>query len=122
MVEKAKDLDLRVEIFSLCMSNDCEMAYFSADYGYLYLLRDVSTPIDFKDESTIKYACYCHEITIDELRHAVLNEGINNAKAFLRNKPVIVERCQQSNPFGCHCMADINKMIDEIKLGKSGEI
>ena len=66
--------DLRGEIFSLCMHKDCEMAFYSADYGYLSLQRDINTPIDFKADSKEKYICYCNRITLDEIKHAVLNE------------------------------------------------
>lgn len=114
---------LTLEIFSLCMSADCEMAYFSADYGYLYLQRDISVPIDFKDDADVKYACYCNEITIDDIRHAVIKEHASSIKDIFRFKgKVIVEKCKVTSPFGCSCIADINKMIEEIKLGKSGQL
>jgi len=115
------DESLSLEIFSLCMSPDCEMAYYSADYGYILLQRDIKVPIDFKNDADIKYACYCNEITIDDIRHAVLKEYASTVKDIFRFKgKVIVEKCKLNNPFGCSCIADINKMIEEIKLGNSG--
>ncbi|MCH4890058.1 (2Fe-2S)-binding protein [Acidaminobacter sp. JC074] len=112
----------KLEIFSLCMDQACEMAYFSADYGYLYLQRQIKVPLDYKEDADKKYACYCHEITLDALRHAVLKEGASSVKDVLKKKPVIVSQCQSNNPFGCSCLADMNKRIEEIKLGLSGEL
>ncbi len=115
--------DLRLEIFSLCMHPDCEMAYYSADYGYLTLQREMTTPIDFKADASEKYACYCNKITIDDIRHAVLKEHASHIKDIFRFRgPIIVEKCKLNSPFGCSCIADINKMMEEIKQGKSGEL
>lgn len=123
LVEKdIEDNLFKYEIFSLCMDKACEMAYFSADYGYLYLQRDVKTPIDFKDDAEVKYACYCHQITIDDVREAVLKHHARTVKDIMLHQPIIVEKCQHHNPFGCSCMADIKKMIEEIQLGLSGEL
>jgi hypothetical protein len=102
------------EIFSLCMNPRCEMAYYSADYGYLYLLRDIKAELDHKEETQEKYICYCQKITYDQVRAAVLDQGVRSTKAFFKNRPpVIVEKCLQVNPFGCSCLADIKKLIDE---------
>jgi bacterioferritin-associated ferredoxin len=121
-----QDIDegsFKYEIFSLCMDKTCEMVYFSADYGYLYLQRDVVMPIDFKEDAEIKYACYCHQITIDDVRKAVLKHHASSVKdIFMSHQRIIVEKCQSNNPIGCSCMADIKKMIEEIKLGLSGEL
>ncbi len=113
----------KLEIFSLCMDKDCEMAYFSADYGYLYLQRQLKVSVDYKEDAEKKYACYCHEITLDMLREAVLKEGASSVKDILdKSKPVIVDKCKENNPFGCSCLADMNKRIEEIKLGLSGDL
>lgn len=107
------------EIFSLCMDEACEMAYFSADYEYLFLQRQVKTPLDFKQDADIRYACYCKRITYDQVKHAVLFEGAKSAKDILRyHGPVKVEECKLENPLGFCCMPDLNKMIDGIRFPK----
>jgi len=104
-----------LEIFSLCMEPSCEMAYYSADYGYLLLQRDIKVPLDYKDDVEDRYACYCNNITIDQVRHAVLKEHISTVKEFFKyQKPIIVENCKTKNPFGCCCIPDIKKMIEDI--------
>lgn len=102
------------EIFSLCMDPLCEMAYFSADYGYLYLIRQIKSSLDYKEETLIKYVCYCQEITYDDVKKSVNNFGVTTIKEFFRyKKPIIVEVCKEKNPFGCSCIADIKKIIDD---------
>jgi len=112
-----EDCHYPLEIFSLCMEPSCEMAYFSADYGYLLLQRDIKVPLDYKDDVDDRYACYCHEITIDQVRHAVLKDHVRTAKEFFKyQRPVIVENCKTRNPFGCCCIPDIKKMIEDILI------
>lgn len=105
---------LTAEIMSLCMNPECEMAYYSADYGYLYLIRDIKTPLDHKAQTKVKYVCYCQKITYDAVKEAVRDQGISSVKEFFKGKEaVIVEKCKQVNPFGCSCIADIKKVIEE---------
>lgn len=112
--EDIEPKSLSMEVFSLCMDPICDMAYYSADYGYLYFTHHIKAMLDHKDETVKKYVCYCQEITYDEVKKAVNNEGIKTIKAFFKyRKPVIVERCKVINPFGCSCIADIKKIIED---------
>jgi len=112
-----EDCHYPLEIFSLCMEPSCEMAYFSADYGYLLLQRDLKVPLDYKDDVDARYACYCQEITIDQVRHAVLKDHVRTVKEFFKyQRPIIVEDCKTQNPFGCCCIPDIKKMIEDILI------
>lgn len=104
-----------MEVFSLCMDPSCEMAYFSADYGYLLLQRDIGVDLDYKDDVDNRYACYCKKITIGQVRRAVLKDHVKTVKEFFKyQSPVIVEECKSQNPFGCCCIPDIKKMIEDI--------
>lgn len=88
------------------------MAYYSADYGYLYLQRDIKAKLDHKDGAAPQYICYCHEITYAMLKHAVEVDGIRSVKALFRKKPILMERCKKENPFGCSCLPDIQRQIE----------
>lgn len=115
-----EDCHYPLEIFSLCMEPSCEMAYYSADYGYLLLQRDIKVSLDYKDDVEDRYVCYCNNITIDQVRHAVIEEQISTVKEFFKNqRPVIVENCKLKNPFGCCCIPDIKKMIEDILSEKT---
>ena len=103
------------EIFSLCMDKDCEMAYFSADYGYLYLQRQIKVYLDYKEDAPVKYICYCNRVTEESVRRAVCDYGCRTVKEVLKNRgPVITEKCRVENPFGYCCMPDIKRLIDEV--------
>lgn len=118
VIENIEEGTLKYEILSLCMDKKCEMAYFSADYGYLYLQSGLKTPLDYKADVEIRYVCYCKKITVSQLKVAVLEEGAKTIKDVFRfHSPVIVEECKTKNPFGYCCMPDIKKMIDDIRLG-----
>jgi len=110
--------ELYQEIMSLCMDKECEMAYFSADYGYLFLQRNIKVPLDYKNDVVERYACYCKNITVNDVIKAVKKEGVRNIKELFRYQtPIITAECKEKNPFGFCCMPDINKMIEEILLG-----
>lgn len=103
------------EIFSLCMDEKCEMAYFSADYGFIYLQDDIKIPLDFKEDSNIKYICYCKKITINDVENAVKNQNAISIKEIFRfYSPIIVEECKVKNPLGFCCVPDIKKKIDDL--------
>lgn len=103
------------EIFSICMDEICEMAYFSADYGFLYLQRDIQVPLDFKQDAQIKYACYCKKITVEQLERAVKLENARKIKDIFKfQSPIIVEECKLKNPFGFCCVPDVKKTIDDL--------
>jgi len=115
-----EDCVYAIELFSLCMDPTCEMAYFSADYGYLLLQRDIKVPLDYKDDAESRYACYCKEITLEQVKQAVIKDHIRTVKEFFKyQSPVIVEKCLSENPFGCCCIPDIKKMIEDIITEKN---
>lgn len=115
VVEEIVDNLFVKEIFSLCMDKDCEMAYFSADYGYLFLQREIRVPLDYKTGIENKYICYCNKITEGEIRKAVVYSGFKTVKEVLKNRgPVITEKCKVTNPFGYCCMPDIKRFIEEV--------
>lgn len=106
---------LKYEIMSLCMDKDCDMAYFSADYGYLYFQNSLKVPLDYKRETKCRYVCYCKKITVDQLKDFVIKDGAKTIKDVFRfQSPIIIEECKISNPFGFCCIPDIKKMIDDI--------
>ena len=103
------------EIFSLCMDKQCEMAYFSADYGYLFLQRQIKVYLDYKEDVPVKYICYCNQVTEEDVRRAVLDFHCKTVKEVLKNRgPVITEQCRVENPFGYCCMPDIKRLIEEV--------
>lgn len=103
------------EIFSLCMDKDCEMAYFSADYGFLFLQRQIKVSLDYKEDVAVKYICYCNQVTEESVRKAVVDFGCRTVKEVLKNRgPVITEKCRIENPFGYCCMPDIKRLIEEV--------
>lgn len=112
------DIDWPREIFSLCMNPSCEMAYYSADYGYLFLQRQIKVELDYKEDVKNQYVCYCHKITYDDVKKKVNDNNIKNIRDYMKHhKPVIVQNCVKENPFGCSCLGDIGKIIEDHMYG-----
>jgi hypothetical protein len=122
VVDSVDDIRWHIEIFSLCVDPECEMAYYSADFGYIFLQRDIRTELDYKSETKDKYVCYCQSIKYESVRKAVRNYGYKKARDFFKGgPPIIMEDCKKRNPFGCSCIADVQKIIDEIHNGVESE-
>lgn len=121
--EKNEPLTYANEVFSLCLDPGCEMAYFSADYGYLIFQSHLKVELDYKEGIQNSYICYCHEIDYKTLKRKVQLEGLRDFKALFGSKEkIIVEKCKLNNPFDCSCVADIQKYIEiylsEMKMDK----
>lgn len=113
-LESLEDCKYIQEVFSLCLDPGCEMAYYSADYGYLVFQSHLKVELDHKDDVSKKYICYCHKIEYKTLRKKVETQGLRNAKdLFLNHQKIIVENCKVENPFNCCCIPDIQKKIEE---------
>lgn len=105
------------EIFSLCLDPACQMAYYSADYGYLVFQSHLGVALDHKDDAGEKYICYCHKISYAFLKDRVQNHGLVSFKGlFKATDKIIVEKCKRENPFNCCCIPDIQKKIEEYLL------
>jgi len=118
VIDEIEEGVLKHEILSLCMDKGCEMAYFSADYGYLYLQSGLKVSLDYKSDVEVRYACYCKKLTVEQLKNLVLKEGARTIKDVFRfYSPIIVEECKIKNPFGYCCIPDVKKMIDDILIG-----
>ena len=121
--EKIESCSYDLEIFSLCLDPGCEMAYFSADYGYLIFQSHLKVELDHKEGVQNPYICYCHKIDYKTLKRKVQREGLREFKELFESKEkIIVEKCKLNNPFDCSCVADIQKYIEiylsEMKTNK----
>lgn len=121
LIEEAVDTGAYdLEIFSLCVDPICEMTYFSADYGYLYLKRNIKVALDYKEDTEDKYLCYCNEITKDQVTRLVkLNPNLTIKELFDKRGLIKPEKCRKKNPFGFCCLPDIKRFMEDIVLGRA---
>lgn len=95
----------------LCMSEECEVAYYT-ESGRKINKEDIKVPIWFKKDADPKYACYCNNVTEEQVIDAVVNKGLSSMRDIIvsiNGKAVI--RCKIKNPTGKRCTKVFNEAI-----------
>ncbi|WP_305064445.1 (2Fe-2S)-binding protein [Methanococcoides sp.] len=111
LVKKEKMEDIIDENYLLCMNEDCEVAYFT-ETGAKFKTSDLKVPIWFKKGADPKYACYCNEITEEQVIETVVNAGTDNMKDVMTAiKGEVRSQCKVKNPLGKCCTQAFNEAI-----------
>jgi len=102
------------EQYKICMNGDCSVVYYNVDNGVRFLKEQVKVPVWFKKDADPKYACYCSEVTEDQVIEAVVKHGaktvkeINAITGAMKNP-----NCKENNPLGVCCHKIIQEAIDK---------
>lgn len=103
--------------YKICMKASCDVVYFNVDDGDSFTKGQVKVPIWFKNGAKPRFACYCSEVTEEQVLDAVVRLGsesvkdVNAATGAMKNP-----NCIERNPLGVCC----HKIIEEaIAKGKS---
>ena len=100
--------------YFLCMSEECDIAYYNTEYNIKFNKQQVKVPIWFKNDTNPKYACYCSEVTEEEVINAVVKHGAINMKEVLEITGAMSNsQCQKKNPLGKCCHQIIQDAIDK---------
>lgn len=100
--------------YFLCMSEDCDITYYNPKSGIKFNSQQVKVPIWFKKDANPKYACYCSEVTEEQVINAVLIDGAANMKEVLKITGAMSNsQCQKKNPLGKCCLKIIQAAIDK---------
>ena len=76
--------------------------------------QQLKIPIWFKKDANPKYACYCSEVTEEQVINAVIKEGATNMKEVLKITGAMKNsQCQKKNPLGRCCHQIIQDAIDK---------
>lgn len=107
------------EKYRICMNEDCDIVYFDSDNGNKFTKNQVKVPIWFKSGANPKYACYCSQVTEDQVIEAVEHGArtvseVNAATGAMKNS-----NCKKNNPLGVCCHKIIQEVIDRQELTKS---
>ncbi|MDA0525373.1 (2Fe-2S)-binding protein [Methanococcoides alaskense] len=95
----------------LCMSEECEVSYYTGS-GTKFNKEDIKVPLWFKKDADPKYACYCNNITEEQVIDAVANKGLGNMRDIIvsiNGKARI--RCKTNNPTGKRCTKVFSEAI-----------
>ena len=100
--------------YFLCMSEECDITYYNKESNIVFNKQHVKVPIWFKKDADPKYACYCSEVTEDQIINAVLTDGAESMDEVLRLTGAMnVAQCQKNNPLGKCCHQIIQDAIDK---------
>jgi BFD-like [2Fe-2S] binding domain. len=100
--------------YFLCMSDECDITYFSQETGVRFNRQQVKVPIWFKKDANPKYACYCSKVTEEQVINAVLKDGATNMKEVLKVTGAMSNsQCQKNNPLGKCCHQIIQDAINK---------
>ena len=100
--------------YYICLDEDCDIVYFSADMKDIFINADLNTPVWYKKDAAPKYICYCNYVTEDQIIDAVLNHGAKTIRDIVRITGAMKScNCEINNPLGKCCMPYIQAAIDK---------
>ena len=117
-----KELNNRIkniDIF-LCPDSECKTSYYSGDNILKFNLSDLKKPLWYKKESDPVIACYCNNITENQVVDAVKNHDLKSWKEIvLHYQDKTLCLCKKINPTG-ECCTDffysvINKTLSSLE-------
>jgi len=95
----------------LCTSEECEVAYYT-EANVKFNKEDIKVPIWFKKDANPKYACYCNNITEEQVIETVVNKGFDNMTDIIVSiNGKVRSQCKVKNPTGKCCTQAFNEAI-----------
>lgn len=100
--------------YYLCMSEECDITYYNESSSAKFNKQQLKVPIWFKKDANPKYACYCSEVTEEQVINAVIKDGATNMEDVLKVTGAMSNsECQKKNPLGKCCHQIIQDAIDK---------
>lgn len=98
--------------YRICMESSCSVVYFSDDGTKRFTKDQVRVPIWFKDGADPKYACYCSEVTEQQVLDAVHTLPSDSLSEIIKATGAMKNsNCLERNPLGVCCHAIIEEAI-----------
>lgn len=105
--------------YFLCMDSECQVSYFNRKGKPVFMAVDLKVPLWYKKDAKKRIACYCNNITFDQVREQVIEGGKKSWKEIVgayRKNPIC--KCNLLNPTGKCCTSAfydvVNKALKEI--------
>lgn len=107
--------DATDRIYGLCLSPECEVAWYAQDGSHHFTTRQTETPIWTKKDADPVYVCYCNEITEPMVAQAVDKKGLRTIEEItLHYRDEMKCTCALKNPTGQCCNEHFDKVIAEV--------
>lgn len=104
--------------YRICLDESCGVVYYSLEKGIIFTKDQVRVPIWFKEGAYPRYACYCSQVTEDQVIDAVIRQGartvrdVNRLTGAMKNS-----NCKEKNPLGICCHGIIQAAIEKALKG-----
>ena len=106
--------------YFICMDSDCSVSYFGSKGKPIFKTEDLKVPLWYKKCVEKKIACYCNNITFEQVREQVM-AGKKSWKEIVgayRKKPSC--KCNLLNPSGNCCTSVFYDVVNNVlkEIGK----
>lgn len=102
------------KIYGLCMSSDCEVSWYAQDGSHHFSIDQTETQIWTKKDADPVMACYCNDITREQVAWAINRKGLRTMEEIiLHYRDEMQSMCAVKNPMGRCCSEHFEKMIAE---------
>lgn len=105
----------------LCPDSECKTSYYSVDNNLKFNLTDLKKPLWYKNNSDPVIACYCNNITENQVIEAVNNFNLTSwQEIVLHYQEKTLCLCKKINPSGVCCTEFFYSIINKTltSLGK----
>ena len=114
LTSKAKEKFEESASHYLCMDSGCPISYYGIGGNYHFEIADLKVPMWYKKNADPIFACYCNNITRDEVLEFVKQTGIHEMnKIIIRLRGKVKSACVAKNPTGRCCNEYFNELIDQ---------
>lgn len=110
--EKKNEFDKNDKYF-LCMDSDCPVSYFGKQGKHVFKKEDLKVPLWYKKGVDKKIACYCNNITIEQVKEQVAagKKIWKDIVGAYRKKPIC--KCNLLNPTGNCCTSVFYDVVNK---------
>ena len=102
----------------LCMDRDCNTSYFNRKGDLVLSAEDLKVPLWYKSKEVKKTACYCNNISFDQVREQVTVNGKTiwrDIVSAYRKNPIC--KCDLLNPAGSCCTEAFYAVVNDALKG-----
>lgn len=100
--------------YYLCMDKKCPTTYFNNNNNVYYYETDLKVPLWFKKNAHPAYACYCNQVTKEDVLLAIRDKKATTVKAVVTHTDAMKNpNCLLNNPLGKCCHPIIQEILDD---------
>lgn len=101
--------------YFFCLTSDCDIVYFSENANFYK--ADLKVRVGLKEREEPIPVCYCFNYTKKMILDDLIQNGYSTIKERITKEAKMGNcQCQIKNPEGSCCLANVGKIIKDIKV------